>query len=363
MFSLVEELVLAEWKTLRNTHVNRPRELLRSIIIDALAAAVSEDHNSSGVVWNSAASPLRHRQTHPGKAASLIEKLLKGAGQLAEQEAVDRAGLVATKPIKRRQKKASAAQASLQITASICDDDVLADVARSAGPKHPQKQNLDDPNPHAPNAGTPWADEFTTRMATALSNAVNLGNARIAEALSDQLAAYLDAKLLQSDMSQTHESNRMRLDVLWWSEALYSPVLQVGYRELDLNVAAVAAAVDLSNIVPALAPASVLYVLGEALLRISELKDSNGEEPVLGYLEGIADKKVEFGDRLPAGPTDNRRQPLVDLVGEAATGSRISHDSIRQRTGVDPLLVLSPGEFSMWVFRGIQARRLVEALR
>jgi hypothetical protein len=34
LFSLVEELVVAEWKTMRNTHVNRPRELLRSIIVN-----------------------------------------------------------------------------------------------------------------------------------------------------------------------------------------------------------------------------------------------------------------------------------------------------------------------------------------
>lgn len=29
LFALVEELVILEWPTLRNTHVNRPRELLR----------------------------------------------------------------------------------------------------------------------------------------------------------------------------------------------------------------------------------------------------------------------------------------------------------------------------------------------
>src|SRR5207244_1298178 len=32
-FVLVEDLVIDNWKTMRNTHQNRPRELLRSIII------------------------------------------------------------------------------------------------------------------------------------------------------------------------------------------------------------------------------------------------------------------------------------------------------------------------------------------
>lgn len=142
MFALVEELVVAEWKTLRNTHVNRPRELLRSIIIDALAAAVNGDHDSAGVVWNSAVSPLRHRQVRLGKAASLIEKLLNDAGVFAEQEAVVRAGLVATAPRKRNRKKASPEKVPLTISASISDNEVFADVARSAGPQHPTK------NPH-----------------------------------------------------------------------------------------------------------------------------------------------------------------------------------------------------------------------
>ncbi len=35
-FELVEKLVIVEWVTLRNTHVNRPRQLLRSITVDAI---------------------------------------------------------------------------------------------------------------------------------------------------------------------------------------------------------------------------------------------------------------------------------------------------------------------------------------
>lgn len=374
MFSLVEELVVAEWKTLRNTHVNRPRELLRSIIIDALAAA-NGDHESAGVIWNSAASLLRHRQVRLGKATAVIESLLKGVRDVAEQEAVERAGLVAAAPKKRSRKKPSPERTSLTISASIADEDVFADVARSAGPEHPQNQSLDGPNPHWPNTGQPWANEFATRMATALSKAVSLGNARLLEALSQQLVGYLgefekqlteqfrEIEQQQSEMSQTHESSRMRLDVLWWSDALYSPVLQVGYRELELPVAAVAAAVDLAAIVPALAPASVSYVLGETLLRIDQLGGGRSEKSLQEYLSGVTDSKVDFGERLPDAPTNNVRLPLLDLVGEAAAGSLVSPDAIRQRAGIDPSLALSPAEFAMWVFRGIQANRLVEALR
>lgn len=374
LFDLVEDMVTSEWKTLRNTHVNRPQSLLRSIIIDAIANSVVADAQTAAVVWNTAVSPLRHQQVRLGKASTVLESILTGACKLAEQEAIVRAGFVAIAPQKRRKKSQSQGKAQFSLSATINDDDVLSDVARSAGPQHPQSPNLDNPNPHWPNQNNVWANEFVTRMATALSKAVNLGNARLAESLGEELARYLgefekqlaeqfrDVEQLQGDIVQTQESSRMRLDVLWWSEALYSPLMQVGYRELGSSVAAVAAAIDLSNIVPALSPASVAYVLDETLRRAS-VSTRDSKQSVQEFLDDVVDARVQFGENLPAAPTSNVRLPLIDLVGEATAGSKVPADAIRQRAGVDPALLLSPGEFAMWIFRCVQAKRLVEALR
>lgn len=369
MFSLVEDLVLAEWKTLRNTHVNRPRELLRSIMIDALSTAVSDDHVSAAVVWNSAASPLRHQQMRLGKAGSLIGDILRSAGELAERQAVARAGM-ATAPIKKRGRK-QAERSPLKISATIEDQDIVADVARAAGPQYGPVPNLESPNPHWPNTGHPWSNEFTPRMAAALSKVVSLGNARVGEVLAKQLAAHLDEfdKQLAEQfreverLMQSQETSRMRLDVLWWSEALYSPTLNTSYRELELPVAALAAAVDLAGIVPPLAPASVCYVLSETLFRVSRLRGGSGDLSVEAFMDGIAKAKTEFGERLVRSPTSKGRVPLVDLVAESARGARVSAETLRHRAGVDPALMLTPSEFAMWVFRGIQASRLVETLR
>lgn len=373
MFSLVEDLVAAEWKTLRNTHVNRPRELLRSIIVDALATAVNGHHVSAAIVWNSAASPLHHQQVRLGRAASLIGGLLSSAGEFAEREAVARAGMMSATPKKRVRKHAASSEKPVfKISAAIKDQDILADVARSAGANHPQAPSLDAPNPHWPNVGQPWAHEFATRMTAALSKAVNLGNARMSEALTKQLATYLgefekqltdSLEQLQNDALQTQEASRTRLDVLWWSEALYSPTLSTSYREVELPVAAVAAAMDLASIVPPLVPASVCYVLSETMLRVSQLKGGVREMSVQNFLDSITKAKTQFGERLPVSPTRNARLPLVGLVGEAARGSHISAETFHGRAGIDAGLVLTPGEFAMWVFRGIQASRLAETVR
>ncbi|AOK51253.1 GTPase-associated system all-helical protein GASH [Burkholderia stagnalis] len=375
LFDLVEGIVAAEWKTLRNTHVNRPRELLRSIIIDAIAESLESGAETAAVVWNTAASPLRYRQVRLGKAVSVVEGLLRKASEMAEREAVVRAGFATIETKKRGKKKQPSLDAvQFSISANISDGDVLADVARAAGPQHPNVPSLETPNPHWSNQAGAWSHEFANRMATALSKAINLGNERIAAALGKVLTQSLgefdkqlteqfrDIEQLQTEMMQAHESSRMRLDVLWWAEALYSPLLEESYRGLDTSVAAVAAAIDLSNIVPPLSPASVAYVLDESLRRVSE-PEAGSQLSIKAFLDGVADAGMKFGDHILSAPLVNFRLPLIALVGEAATGSKISPDSIRQRTGIDPSLTLSHGEIAMWIFRCIQANRLVEALR
>ena len=198
-------------------------------------------------------------------------------------------------------------------------------------------------------------------MTAALVKAVNLGTGRLAESVGHYISGYLSA--LEQQILQTHRSSRMRLDVLWWSESLYSPFLQVGYRDLSLPVAAAAAAVDLANIVPALAPASVSYVLGETVLRIGRLLGDENTQTVTSFLQAISDAKTDFGDSFPRVPAIDARMPLVGLVGEAAAGCHISPDVVRTRVGVDGSLTLRSAEFAMWIFRGLQAHRLVESLR
>ena len=51
------------------------------------------------------------------------------------------------------------------------------------------------------------------------------------------------------------------------------------------------------------------------------------------------------------------------LVAKAIGGNRVTRKAVRGRTGIDPGLELSFPDFSMWMFRDIQARRLVEELK
>jgi hypothetical protein len=369
LFILVEDMVIVEWPTMRNTHVNRPRELLRSIIIAALETTINENPEAAGVVYNTVASPLKFGQVRLGKAAVVVERLLKEAARIAETEAVKRAGLM-TSRMKIHEKKPIHETPSLEIKSTVSDSDILADLVGASGPHNAQSLPGTNPNPHWPNAGHPWSYEFAPRMAATLVKAVNLGTQRLGASLSKSLATYLSnlndevrqAEQLCVEISESRNISQMRLNVLWWSEALYSPMIGSSYRELALPVAAVIAARDLTAIVPALSPVSVSYVLAETVLRLSRILEHDEIQSISFYLGELATAKNKFLKSFSQVSTI-QRQPLLDLVVDASGGIEPSEGNSRLRTGLDISLKLSSGEFAMWVFHDLQARRLVEELK
>jgi len=208
-------------------------------------------------------------------------------------------------------------------------------------------------------------------MTAALVKAVNLGTKRFGASLSKSLATYLSSieERLTNEVRQTeklltksHDASRMRLDVLWWSEALYSPSLGCGYREMELPIATVAAVADIAAIVPTLSPVSVSYVLGETVHRLSRILEDEEAQPLSFYLGALAKGKIDFMKAFPQANPE-MRLPLLGLVVDASGGVAPSEEIFRSRAGLDISLKLSSGEFAMWVFRDVQARRLVEVLR
>lgn len=306
-----------------------------------------------------------------GKTAVVVEQLLKEASQIAETEAVKRAGLSVPVTKKRRGKKSEPETPSLAIDGTIKSEDILSDVEGASGPSNVQGQACSEPNPHWPNVGSPWSHQFAPLMTKALTKAVNLGAKRLAASLSKNLGSYLsgvvqhltdEVRQTERHLSESHDASRMRLDVLWWSEALYSPSLNRGYREMESPITSVFAAADLSAIVPALAPASVNYVLGEAILRLSQIRGEQETQPLGSYFEALTKAKNDFGDIFH--PVNNEmRLPLLSLIADASGGVKQTAKIVLSRAGLDISLNLSPSEFAMWIFRDLQARRLVEELR
>ena len=356
---LVDKQLVNQWKTIRNTHVNSPRELLRSIIIQALSALGPDQPRMAALIWHTAFSPISHNQARLGKEGKLVRKLLQDFQERAENAATARVNF-SVPPLKKPRKRKPT-----QFDVQLQDKDFIDDIRRAAGPTDSAGTSLTDPNPHWPNEADPWSHEFTPRMTAALVKAVNFGMKQVLIPIDEELQSQRNdlEQLLTSHLETIQTRTAGRLDVLWWSEAKYSPSLKLSYRDMPRAVAAVAMAHDLSTLVPAMAPASVTYILGEAIAAISR-NDSKPERwSVETLLDTVRTSHSDLREAIPDTTTANGRVPLLELVAKAIGGHRVTRKEVRGRTGNDSGLELSLPDFSMWMFRDIQARRLVEELK
>ena len=367
VFNLVEEHVIQQWNTMRNTHVNRPRELLRSTIIHVLSLLAEGNPKMAALIWHTVVSPLNHGQARLGKEAELVREFMGELGKRAEEGAAAFAPPLALTSKKGTARKNADRKSKLALKSytPLKDNELITQVGRSAGPQYPTGKPLgNSPNQYWPNQGQPWAMEFTPRITAALVKAINLGMHRIFEhvkgALDDQTKSL---KMLRDDVLTEQQAGQVRLDVLWWSDAKYSPSLARSYRELQGEVAAVAMAYDLSCIVPAMAPASVAYVLGESAGAIEQTDSEPEKRSVERLLDTVRASGSALRELVPASTTSNGRMPFVELVAAAISGENITSDDLRGKAGIDPALELSIPEFAMWTFRDIQARRLVETVK
>ena len=359
ILTLVDEQLVKKWKTIRNTHVNKPRELLRSIIIQALSVLGTDNPKMAALIWHTAFSLINHGQVRLGKEGRLVTKLLQDFHRRAEDAAPARASF-SEPPLKEHRNRKS-----IQSYTQLKDEDLVADIGCSAGPHDQAGTPFEDPNPHWPSDPTNWAFEFTPRMTAALVKAVNLGMEHVLIPINKELQSQRNE--LEQRLTSHLETIQMRaadrLDVLWWSEAKYSPSLRLGYREMQKAVAAVTMAHDLSVLVPAMAPTSVIYVLGEAVAAISQYDSRPEPWSVETLLDALRTSNSDLREVIPDTTTTNGRVPLFELVAKAIGGTLVAREDVSGRTGIDPGLEISLPDFSMWMFRDIQARRLVEELK
>lgn len=365
-----EALLIKHWRTMRNTHANRPRQLLRAILVEAIERRVDESPEAAGVVWYTSVSPIKHGQTKVGKGAEVIHQLVQESFERAEAEALSRTQ-VATKKTRRRKKKSlTPEELDLDITQKgISSDDVISSVGRALGPNLPGHE-LSDPTPQWPNSGQQWSHESAPRLADALVEAVNLGTSTLSSSIESELKRILgevvkqvsevmqEAERKQSELSASSDASELRLSVLWWAKALYSPMLGKGYRASDPGEFTLASVLDLNELLPVLPPNSVGYVLGQVIRTLTA-----GEESLtlLDYVRELSQYVDQFKEFFEQTFFEGKR-PLLSLILDWNGDESEIADRLSLLSGLNPKLVLSREDLALWIFRDIQAQRLVKEL-
>ncbi len=234
-------------------------------------------------------------------------------------------------------------------SARVNKEELAAAFGRASGPTDKDSKPYPTPNPHWPNAATPWAYEFAPRAAEAVYTAVQSGAKGYAEDIQEAL------REIVAGWSASLERLAMRdakTELLWIRTSQYSPSARAGFRSLNPIDLTLHAVLDVSRMVTKLAPPSVEFFLRELMTelapgraRLSELLKTLGPK-VASLPEGMAIAT----DKLPA----QGRRSWLDC---SARG--LGAGDFMEQTGVSDEHEEPLAEVAVKLYRELQIRKLL----
>ncbi|MFL5353927.1 GTPase-associated system all-helical protein GASH [Archangium sp.] len=375
------QALVHEWKSMNSVHTNPPIKLFRAILLEACAQAA--EGKNAAILWLTAADTLP--LVRMGKEEPTVRRMLEAVATRTEELAL----VIPSIPANKRQaipKVEAKPAAQSPAPHEVNRQDLLLRVAATVGPGYRNNTPaLSNANPTWPYAQTPnWSYDFADRMHVvladeldALAAAISKHQGQLSQRVNDsqtELVGTLGNALTSQqrwvqdalEASEARQkSARLRLDVLWWSEALYSESVRCSYRELPPNLAAVVMAIDLLDHVTMPTPASVSYLLSETVSRLPEADFRRVQ--VLPELLGTLRKSRErlprnWMEPLSPPPTEGRLS-LRDLVILTLGDRELDLDKSVKRAGLSGEISMSLPELARALFRQEQAVRLAGSER
>jgi hypothetical protein len=357
-----EEALQVEWNTYRNAYPDPPRQFLRALVLEALRIVGAADIRCAGAIWLTGVSVLPFPEL--GREEEVVSAMLQGFGRTHESIA---------QKIWEAPEIVSDDQITIgQLTYTKVVPKTLEErLGAASGPNNPQNAAYPQPsNPHWPNAGQPWSNAFPPIAAAAISEAVNGAIAATVGGLSKpfaeitKVAASARDTIKQQLIGPTGVSGRTHL--LWWRQAMFSPRLRCGYREMHPATAAFLMALDLSDGTNPQTPLSVEYFLREAIRDISENREAGSDQSTLGEIvssalkdKGQAHLRSALQETNKTGVVASGYVPLLQIVASMATESGYRPELFATRVGVRADQSLSLADVAVWLFRDMQAARLL----
>jgi len=388
-FQHAEDVLREDWKGLRSRFKERPRPLLRILLFDALQRAGGQSGKLASALWLSANRFCSHLNL--GREAVPFTRVLTSYSEELEQQAtvLGDAEISVTSPELNPAKLPAAIQIKNK---RFQPKELLPQLYAALGPQDPQghtyqfarshwrdnNNNSDQgPNPYWPNHVQQWCWAAAPRLEEILSSAISVGNQQLAEQITqfaNQLSVSIQevleqqarqlttsAQQLLQQSNERSEAAKLKTDILWWLEALYSPSLRTSYRNLPPSMAMVAMSHDLFDIVDAClpTPASVAHVLGEAVNRLRE----TGYDRRCSLLDALG-KVQEHGPKLRdivSAPTEAvGRRPLLHVIETSVYQAAPLERDLLDQTGLRGDETVSMPELAMWCFQDLQARSLCQ---
>ena len=369
-----------QWNTYKIRFPDAPEQLLRAVALEALQVAASSVTEAEPVVKpNVAVSTITYLiginllpYMPEGRQREICSDFLMDLGEKMEKHAEElwSAGHdAASVPIFSID---SIDQVLVEGAVKINEDTLSTGLMAAVGPYKDAANSLasgPDPNPSWPAQSGAWVQAFGQRAAKAITSTFNEANSsrneNLSEVLKEFFQTFCDFSERANQMSRLATTGGMtRTNLLWWKEALYSPLLHMGYRSLDPTSVVVALAQDFHNQMFSYHPQSAEFFLREVVHDV--LGDNSTAITVLQLGEQIIVASEENNDiaRLLSGwstrssPTLSLLQFIKDLAARKALPTEVT-----MRVGIPADTLVSNDEIAVWLFREMQAWRLADAGR
>ena len=367
----VEDALRNRWETYVNTFAGTPVTVFRAILLDALIRACGHNDSVAAafVACGRNVLPLMEVGGEGEIWADIVGEIERRVEARAEREWATPASITLPKI-----ESDSLSAGEINISSKKVDRNSLGQkLQAAAGPTshHPNQGAIDtEGNPHWPqDTSGQWIYEFGTRTAEAVGEAINrtIGNLSVQDfdlagvtgdmmrVLSEQLTTTLQA------VSDATAGLQRRTNLLWWKEALFSPSARMSYREMSTFDAAVLLAFDMHRHIPTFSPASVAAFLRETVIALPTI-DQEQKVPLRELVEKtrdadvLAELRTEAG-RLVTAPAG--RGLILGLIGHPDAVPQSDDRRFRDLVGIKPHITLTLPDWSVWVFRELQAARAV----
>ena len=367
----VDDALRKRWETYVNTFAGTPVTVFRAMLLDALLEA------------------CRHNDTVAAAFVASARNVLPFMEVGGEQEIwVDVVGEIERK-VEERSEREWATPASISVpdikfesppgteiriaSKKVNTTNLGEKFTAAAGPQSrvPSRGNVETQgNPYWPHSDEGnWSYEFGKRTAEVVGKAITqaIGGLSVEGVdlpgttknmmgvMSEHLTATLQA------VSGATAGLQRRTNLLWWKEALFSPSVRISYREMSAFEAAVLMAFDMHRHIPTFSPASVAAFLRETVIGLPTI-DEEQTFPIRELVEktrdaGILDELRTETGKLVTAPAG--RSSILGLIGHPAVAPRIDDHEFRHLVGVKPDTMLTLPDWSVWIFRELQAARAI----
>lgn len=354
-----EELIKKQSPTILSHSKDKPRTILRSVILESLYTRALNDIEYARIIWLTASSIFNCYNI--GNEKQILQEILLEIGERVEQDSLKEWTLVGGISLPELEEIQIELKESTNLESQV-------EACKESFKNAIQWKNWGGKNPSQVHAGNKnWGNYFSEHGVNAISNfvkhAIQANNKNL-----DQVATLINEyfQRLQPSFEKIGEqaisgmkSINNRSQILWWKESLYSQSTRKSYREIQPELLPVVMAYDLHSIVNQNYPVSVDYFLKETISQLID-KDKNkislaaflkilNEDNFRAFIRNGFSKPIDTSGR------SSLLNYIILMVNDEIDGSK----ELKSKFGIDSKKQVNMTELAVWLFHDFQALRIV----